>query len=231
MKQRTNHRRRDYQQDMTKSTATTTMTTANDENIENEYQQFYNYPYNTRTEAKKRHLTFNSTKFDSLNEKSSRSLLVNVLDIDDSFGVIHHRTKSLSPNSSSINKPPHSSTPSPIFSIKNKSNDNKQLLAQMNMNRTLKSNGSKKSIANNNPSKQVYHSDLHGLKRSLHSVLKEVRYMTDRIKDSKEDEELQLSWKFAAMVIDRFCMIMFSICTLISTATILLSSKNFFKIT
>ena len=53
--------------------------------------------------------------------------------------------------------------------------------------------------------------------------------ITKKLKDDKQDETRGFTWKFAAMVIDRLCMIIFAIATIISTLAILLSSKNFFK--
>ena len=41
-------------------------------------------------------------------------------------------------------------------------------------------------------------------------VLKEIQTITRKIKGDEEDEEMSLDWKFAAMVIDRLCLIFFS---------------------
>lgn len=71
--------------------------------------------------------------------------------------------------------------------------------------------------------------DSYPLKKNLHAILKELRLMTKKIKDDGEDEEKELNWKFAAMVIDRLCMWIFAVATFFSTTIILLTSKNFFK--
>lgn len=71
-------------------------------------------------------------------------------------------------------------------------------------------------------------SELNGLRKHLHLILKEIRLINSKLKREESDEESSLNWKFAAMVIDRLCMILFIIATIISNALIL-SSKNFFK--
>jgi hypothetical protein len=65
--------------------------------------------------------------------------------------------------------------------------------------------------------------------QNLKMILKEIQTITRKIKGDEEDEEKSLDWKFAAMVIDRLCLIIFSFATFISTAVILLTAKNFFK--
>jgi len=71
-------------------------------------------------------------------------------------------------------------------------------------------------------------SELNGLRKHLHLILKEIRLINLKLKREEGDEESSLDWKFAAMVIDRLCMILFIIATIFSNALIL-SSKNFFK--
>jgi nicotinic acetylcholine receptor len=63
----------------------------------------------------------------------------------------------------------------------------------------------------------------------LNAILKELRCMTQKLKDDEEEEEQSLNWKFAAMVIDRLCMYFFAIATFISTALILFTSSNLYK--
>ena len=71
--------------------------------------------------------------------------------------------------------------------------------------------------------------DVTSLKRNLNLILKELRTITNKIKDDEEDEVQALTWKFAAMVIDRLCMVFFAVATALSTGLILLTSKNFFE--
>ena len=62
--------------------------------------------------------------------------------------------------------------------------------------------------------------------RELQCILKEIRYMTSRLKLKDEEEEIVSDWKFAAMVIDRFCLITFTTFTIITTAAVLLSAPH-----
>jgi len=62
--------------------------------------------------------------------------------------------------------------------------------------------------------------------RELQSILKEVRFMTNRLKLKDEEDKVVADWKFAAMVIDRFCLITFTTFTVITTATVLLSAPH-----
>ena len=48
--------------------------------------------------------------------------------------------------------------------------------------------------------------------------------MTNRLK--LKDEEVVSDWKFAAMVIDRFCLITFTTFTIITTVAVLLSAPH-----
>ena len=67
------------------------------------------------------------------------------------------------------------------------------------------------------------------LKKKLNAIIKEIRHLTKKIKEDYDDAEKELNWKFAAMVIDRLCMWIFTVATVVSTAGILLTSKNFFR--
>ena len=60
--------------------------------------------------------------------------------------------------------------------------------------------------------------------RELQCILKEIRYMTNRLK--LKDEEVVSDWKFAAMVIDRFCLITCTTFTIIMTVEVLFSAPH-----
>lgn len=64
---------------------------------------------------------------------------------------------------------------------------------------------------------------------NLNMILNELKLITKKLKSDEEDEQKSLDWKFAAMVIDRLCLVFFSLATFFSTAVILLTAKNFFK--
>ena len=88
------------------------------------------------------------------------------------------------------------------------------------------------SSYDNHPNNEVFtniRTDVCSLRKSLGLILRELCCITARIKDTEECEKKELWWKFAAQVIDRLCMVIFAILTLLSTAFILFTSKNFFK--
>ncbi|XP_023332222.1 neuronal acetylcholine receptor subunit alpha-7 isoform X6 [Eurytemora carolleeae] len=62
--------------------------------------------------------------------------------------------------------------------------------------------------------------------RELQCILKEIRYMTNRLRMRDDEEEIVSDWKFAAMVIDRFCLITFTTFTVITTIAVLLSAPH-----
>lgn len=44
---------------------------------------------------------------------------------------------------------------------------------------------------------------LSGMQKELHTILKELQFITSRMKKADEDDEVISDWKFAAMVVDR----------------------------
>ncbi|XP_023652717.1 neuronal acetylcholine receptor subunit alpha-7-like isoform X1 [Paramormyrops kingsleyae] len=61
----------------------------------------------------------------------------------------------------------------------------------------------------------------------LARILEEVRYIAKRFRDQDEDESICSEWKFAAAVIDRLCLMAFSLFTVLCTIGILMSAPNF----
>ncbi|XP_066558103.1 neuronal acetylcholine receptor subunit alpha-7 isoform X2 [Amia ocellicauda] len=61
----------------------------------------------------------------------------------------------------------------------------------------------------------------------LAKILEEVRYIAGRFRDQDEDESVCNEWKFAASVIDRLCLMGFSVFTILCTIGILMSAPNF----
>lgn len=123
-----------------------------------------------------------------LKQRSSKSLLANVLDIDDDFRQI--QVMALTPNSSSYSK----------F-----------------IGRSYEDGGAPYSLY----SSYYFHSS-----KDLMNILSELRYITSKIKDSDDQMEIKMDWKFAAMVVDRLCLITFSLYTLIATVVIMLSAPH-----
>ena len=50
--------------------------------------------------------------------------------------------------------------------------------------------------------------------------------ITDQLKDADENTKITNDWKFAAMVIDRMCLIIFTLFTIIATITVLFSAPH-----
>uniref|UniRef100_A0AAY4E6T2 Neuronal acetylcholine receptor subunit alpha-7 n=1 Tax=Denticeps clupeoides TaxID=299321 RepID=A0AAY4E6T2_9TELE len=61
----------------------------------------------------------------------------------------------------------------------------------------------------------------------LAKILDEVRYIAERFRSQDEDEAICSEWKFAAAVIDRLCLMAFSVFTILCTIGILMSAPNF----
>ena len=64
--------------------------------------------------------------------------------------------------------------------------------------------------------------------RELQCILKELKFITSRMKMQEEEAEIIGDWKFAAMVIDRFCLIVFTAFTIITTLAVLCSAPHIF---
>lgn len=53
-----------------------------------------------------------------------------------------------------------------------------------------------------------------------------LQIITDQLKDNDEQTKITNDWKFAAMVIDRMCLIIFTLFTIIATITVLFSAPH-----
>lgn len=62
--------------------------------------------------------------------------------------------------------------------------------------------------------------------REMQHILKELRFITGRLRKKDEEAEVISDWKFAAMVVDRFCLIVFTLFTIIATIAVLLSAPH-----
>ncbi|XP_068083459.1 neuronal acetylcholine receptor subunit alpha-7 [Anabrus simplex] len=125
-------------------------------------------------------LMSNRMKELELKERSSKSLLANVLDIDDD---IRHCT---APNSTST-------------------------AGFLRSAATLED-------ASSTPCSVA--------QRELQAILRELQFITSRMRKADEEQELISDWKFAAMVVDRFCLIIFTMFTIIATVAVLLSAPH-----
>ena len=64
------------------------------------------------------------------------------------------------------------------------------------------------------------------ISRELNLILKEIKVITDKIKDDDESGALEADWKFAAMVIDRVCLILCSLFTALATIGVLMAAPH-----
>ena len=76
------------------------------------------------------------------------------------------------------------------------------------------------------PTMSHAHSCAASANRELQCILKELKFITNRMKIRDEEEEIIMDWKFAAMVIDRFCLITFTAFTIITTIAVLMSAPH-----
>ncbi|XP_018906933.2 neuronal acetylcholine receptor subunit alpha-7 isoform X2 [Bemisia tabaci] len=65
-----------------------------------------------------------------------------------------------------------------------------------------------------------------GPHRELALILKELRVITEKIRKEEEDAAVTNDWKFAAMVVDRLCLIIFTLFTVIATIAVLMSAPH-----
>ncbi|XP_037081941.1 neuronal acetylcholine receptor subunit alpha-7-like [Pollicipes pollicipes] len=70
------------------------------------------------------------------------------------------------------------------------------------------------------------HSCLAGCSRELQLILKELRTITDKMRSDDHEAEVTGDWKFAAMVVDRMCLIVFTLFTIVATVAVLLSAPH-----
>lgn len=122
-----------------------------------------------------------------LKERSSKSLLANVLDIDDDF---RHHTATLQTSG-------HAAA------------------------------GYLRSHAHHDDgSGSLLPGSCLGPHRELTLILKELRVITDKLRKEDEATEVTNDWKFAAMVVDRLCLIIFTLFTIIATIAVLFSAPH-----
>ena len=146
-----------------------------------------------------------------LSDYCSKSLLANILNSDDDFGVIGKRINCF--------KPLKNENFDISFEKKTNSLRRDQSLINHHSNSENVFENCFTSIRN----------DVSSLRKNLNFILKELRLMTLKLREEEIVEERSLEWKFAAMVIDRLCMVFFTVTFLISTALVLFTSENFFK--
>ncbi|XP_017110771.1 neuronal acetylcholine receptor subunit alpha-7 isoform X1 [Drosophila elegans] len=141
-----------------------------------------------------------------LKERSSKSLLANVLDIDDDFRCNHRCASATLPH-------------------------------QPTYYRTMYRQGDDGSVGPVGPAGPVVDGRLHeaishtcltsSAEYELALILKELRWITEQLKKEDETSDITRDWKFAAMVVDRLCLIIFTLFTIIATLAVLFSAPHF----
>ncbi|XP_013097313.2 neuronal acetylcholine receptor subunit alpha-7 isoform X2 [Stomoxys calcitrans] len=136
-----------------------------------------------------------------LKERSSKSLLANVLDIDDDF----RNVRPMTPGGTL----PHN----PAFY------------------RTVYGQGDDGSIgpigSTRMPDAVTHHTCIKTqTEYELSLILKEIRFITDQLRKEDEENDIANDWKFAAMVVDRLCLIIFTMFTILATIAVLLSAPH-----
>lgn len=126
-------------------------------------------------------LLSNRMKELELKERSSKSLLANVLDIDDDFRHTISGSQTAIGSSASFGRP---------------------------------------------TTVEEHHNSIGCNHKDLHLILKELQFITARMRKADDEAELISDWKFAAMVVDRFCLIVFTLFTIIATVAVLLSAPH-----
>lgn len=129
-----------------------------------------------------------------LKDRSSKSLLANVLDIEDDF---RHNTYQSSSHHASFYR--HDDATAGAGSVPN---------------------GVGVIHATSTSSSCI------GPHRELSLILKELRIITEKIRRDEEASDITNDWKFAAMVVDRLCLIIFTLFTVIATIAVLLSAPH-----
>ena len=69
---------------------------------------------------------------------------------------------------------------------------------------------------------------MHPLHRELCLILKEIKVITDKIRDDEESSAVESDWKFAAMVLDRLCLVVYTLFTIIATVAMLATAPHVF---
>lgn len=133
-----------------------------------------------------------------LKDRSSKSLLANVLDIDDDFRH-NHRGAGGTP----------AQLPTAAFfrTVYRQNEDNGNGGGRLH-----------ESLVSN-------HSCI-GADYELAMILKEIRFITDQLRKEDETADVTKDWKFAAMVVDRLCLIIFTLFTIMATLAVLCSAPH-----
>jgi nicotinic acetylcholine receptor len=72
--------------------------------------------------------------------------------------------------------------------------------------------------------------DMNFSRSDIRMIMSELKFVTDYVRKEEEEDDISQDWKFSAMVIDRLCLVLFTIMTTIFSYVTLFSAPNFFKL-
>lgn len=72
--------------------------------------------------------------------------------------------------------------------------------------------------------------DMRVFRSEMRTIISELRFLTGHIKKEEEEDDISQDWRFSAMVIDRLCLIIFTLMTSTFSYVTLFSAPNFFKL-
>jgi nicotinic acetylcholine receptor len=72
--------------------------------------------------------------------------------------------------------------------------------------------------------------DMRVFRSEMRTIISELRFLTDHVRKEEEEDDVSQDWRFSAMVIDRLCLIVFSLMTSTFSYLTLFSAPNFFKL-
>ncbi|XP_055603726.1 neuronal acetylcholine receptor subunit alpha-7 [Uranotaenia lowii] len=155
-----------------------------------------------------------------MRERSSKSLLANVLDIDDDFRC-NHRCSTL-PHNPTYYRTMYRQPDDGPGGVGGGGGGGTDTIGRSGGLGTISAAGGRlhETVSSHTclSSSAEY---------ELALILKELRYITDQLRKEDETGEITKDWKFAAMVVDRLCLIIFTLFTLIATLAVLFSAPNF----
>ena len=176
-----------------------------------------------------------------LSERSSKSLLANVLDLEDDLRLL--RTNNLPPlcrsGTGSVVRP----NPAPTVHFSNSyhqySSRSSTAVGQGVLLQPQADQGSNGAVDSHRfpPPSPVFDlpqtawtTDQQSSAATagiLKDILTELRQLTDKMRADDQRQDECSEWKFAAMVIDRTCLCLFTVFTIVSTFSILFSAPHF----
>jgi hypothetical protein len=72
--------------------------------------------------------------------------------------------------------------------------------------------------------------DMRVFRSEMRTIVAELKFLTGYVRKEEAEDDVSQDWKFSAMVIDRLCLILFSMMTTIFSYVTLFSAPNFFKL-